>query len=80
LGQRLRRAGRQLVRFELGDIPEGAIYANPDRLAQALRNLGRNAIEHTTDATGLVRLEVGVLPGGMIRFAVIDDGPGIPPE
>jgi signal transduction histidine kinase len=65
--------------FELGDVPEGTLIADPDRLAQALRNLGRNAIDHTADATGLVRLEVEPMPGGRIAFAVVDDGPGIPP-
>lgn len=66
-------------RFELSEPPEGTLVADPDRLAQALRNLGRNAIEHTEEATGLVRLEVEPVPGGRIAFAVIDDGPGIPP-
>ena len=42
-------------RFELGDIPDGTIAADPDRLAQALRNLLRNAVEHT-EPGGLVRL------------------------
>jgi two-component system, OmpR family, sensor kinase len=67
-------------RFELGELPAGTLVADPDRLAQALRNLARNAIEHTADGDGLVRLEVEALPGDRIRFAVLDDGPGIPPE
>ncbi len=67
-------------RFELGPVPEGQLTADPDRLAQALRNLARNAIEHTTEGDGLVRLEVTQLASGRIRFTVIDDGPGIPPE
>ena len=67
-------------RFELGPVPEGRLTADPDRLAQALRNLARNAIEHTADGNGLVRLEVTQLASGRIRFTVIDDGPGIPPE
>jgi signal transduction histidine kinase len=65
-------------RFELGPVPEGTLGADPDRLAQALRNLARNAIEHTEDRTGLVRLEVAQLSGGRVRFTVVDDGPGIP--
>jgi signal transduction histidine kinase len=65
-------------RFELGPVPEGQLRADPDRLAQALRNLGRNAIEHTAPDTGRVRLEVDRVAPGSIRFAVIDDGPGIP--
>jgi signal transduction histidine kinase len=67
-------------RFELGLVPDGTLDADPDRLAQALRNLARNAIEHTDDGTGLVRLEVEQLAGDRIRFAVLDDGPGIPPQ
>jgi signal transduction histidine kinase len=65
-------------RFELGEVPEGTLVADPDRVAQALRNLGRNAIEHTNDVTGLVRLEVEPMPANRIAFVVIDDGPGIP--
>jgi signal transduction histidine kinase len=67
-------------RFEVGEVPEGTLNADADRLAQALRNLGRNAIEHTTEGTGLVRLEVQPAADGAIAFTVIDDGPGIPPE
>jgi two-component system OmpR family sensor kinase len=65
-------------RFDLGPIPPGSLLADPDRVAQALRNLARNAIEHTTDPAGLVRLEVDLVRAATIRFAVIDDGPGIP--
>jgi signal transduction histidine kinase len=64
--------------FELGPVPRGPLRADPDRVAQAVRNLARNAIEHTIPDTGLVRLEVERLAGDRIRFAVIDDGPGIP--
>jgi two-component system, OmpR family, sensor kinase len=66
--------------FELGPIPDGRLTADPDRLAQALRNLARNAIEHTAEGDGLVRLEVVQLASGRVRFTVIDDGPGIPPD
>ena len=65
-------------RFELGDVPEGTLAADPDRLAQALRNLLRNAIEHT-DRGGLVRVTSSVR-GGRLTIVVDDDGPGIPPE
>jgi signal transduction histidine kinase len=70
-------AGR---RFELGSVPRGILRGDPDRLAQALRNLAGNAIEHTQPDTGLVRLEVQALGDGRIRFAVVDDGPGIPQD
>ena len=38
-------------RFELGPVPQGTLRADPDRLAQALRNLLDNAIEHTDART-----------------------------
>ena len=65
-------------RFELGTVPAGTLRADPDRLAQALRNLARNAIEHTTGDQGFVRLEVDRAGAEQIRFSVIDNGPGIP--
>jgi two-component system, OmpR family, sensor kinase len=65
-------------RFELGTIVDGTLRADPDRLTQALRNLARNAIEHTAEPDGLVRLDVKPLAPDRIRFEVSDDGPGIP--
>jgi signal transduction histidine kinase len=65
-------------RFELSAVPDGTLQADPDRLAQALRNLVRNAIEHTADPDGLVRLDVEQVATDRVRFVVADDGPGIP--
>ena len=65
-------------RFELGELPHGVLSADRDRLAQALRNLIGNAIDHTTPDTGLVRMRVRADAGGRIRFLVEDDGRGIP--
>jgi two-component system OmpR family sensor kinase len=65
-------------RFELGPVPDGSLRADPDRLAQALRNLVANAVEHTTAGVGLVRMRVEQVRGGRLRFLVEDDGPGIP--
>ncbi len=65
-------------RFELGPVPPGTLRADPDRLAQVLRNLGRNAVEHSAEGRGLVRLEVESPGAGWVRFSVIDNGPGIP--
>jgi len=67
-------------RFELGPVPAGTLRADPDRLAQALRNLVGNAIEHTAAEHGLVRMRVELIDGQHIRFLVEDDGPGIPFE
>jgi signal transduction histidine kinase len=52
---------------------------DPDRLAPALRNLARNAIEHTEAPDGLVRLSLERVPPDRIRLLVDDDGTGIPP-
>ena len=65
-------------RFELTEPPPGVLIADPDRLAQALRNLLGNAIAHTSPASGRVRLQVELLGGGVVRFALEDNGPGIP--
>jgi signal transduction histidine kinase len=65
-------------RFELGPVPPGTLRADPDRLAQALRNLLGNAIEHTAPEHGLVRMRVERAPRERVRFIVEDDGPGIP--
>ena len=45
-------------RFQLDPVPAGTLLADPDRLAQALRNLLANAIEHTAPERGLVLLRV----------------------
>jgi signal transduction histidine kinase len=76
-------------RFELGEVPAGTLIADPDRLAQALRNLIGNAIEHAgtgVSGPGLVRMDIEhpARDGGdrrgeeWVRFIVQDDGPGIP--
>ena len=65
-------------RFVLGPVPAGTLHADPDRLAQALRNLVGNAIQHTSEETGLVGMRVERVGSGRVRFVVEDDGPGIP--
>ncbi len=67
-------------RFELESVAAGTLRADPDRLAQALRNLLSNAIAHTAPGRGQVVLRVLAAPGQRIRFVVEDDGPGIAPE
>jgi two-component system, OmpR family, sensor kinase len=69
--------------FQLDPVPSGTLLADPDRLAQALRNLLANAIEHSGRAghrSGLIHLRVQPVGNDRIRFVVEDDGPGIPPD
>jgi two-component system OmpR family sensor kinase len=67
-------------RFNLDQAPPGTLLADPDRLAQALRNLLVNAIEHTGIEQGQVSLRVQSTSNDRIRFIVEDDGPGIPTD
>ncbi|HXA54816.1 MAG TPA: ATP-binding protein [Solirubrobacteraceae bacterium] len=66
--------------YQLGEIPAGTLIADPDRIAQALRNLIVNALEHTAERDGLVRLRGERIDGGRVRLIVEDDGPGIQPD
>jgi signal transduction histidine kinase len=58
--------------------PPGYLYADPDRLTQVLRNLIRNAVNHTSPGDGVTL--TARARGDHIEFAVADTGPGIPPE
>ncbi len=64
--------------FELGAVSDVSIEADPDRLAQVIHNLAQNSVAHTAEG-GLVRLSAAA-NGRYVRFAVEDDGPGIPPD
>jgi heavy metal sensor kinase len=64
--------------FELGPVSDITIDADPDRLAQVIHNLAQNAVAHTHEG-GLVRLSAAA-NGRYVRFAVEDDGPGIPAD
>jgi two-component system OmpR family sensor kinase len=66
--------------FELGELPAGRLRADPDRVAQGLRNLIVNAIDYTEPGTGTIRLEAHRQPGGWVTIALLDDGPGVAPE
>ena len=60
------------------DVPAWVV-GDSDRLRQILLNLLSNAIKFT--AAGSVRLEVGREPGsGLLHFAVIDTGVGVPAD
>ncbi|HEY2636075.1 MAG TPA: histidine kinase dimerization/phospho-acceptor domain-containing protein, partial [Solirubrobacteraceae bacterium] len=64
--------------FRRGPLPGGTIRADPDRIAQVVANLVRNAVEHTQE-DGIIELHARVRDGSL-ELAVDDDGPGIPVE
>jgi signal transduction histidine kinase len=66
--------GSSSVRLQ--EPPAVAIVADPDRLAQALRNLLNNALAHTP-AGGHLELAAQVA-GDVVRFCVDDNGDGVP--
>jgi two-component system, OmpR family, sensor kinase len=66
--------------FQIGQLEPVTVSADPDRLAQALRNLARNAITYTAEPDGLVRVDIARRGPATVRITVSDDGPGIPPE
>ncbi|MFN3829711.1 Na+/proline symporter [Tepidimonas ignava] len=65
-------------------LPQAVVHADPDRLQQVLLNLLSNAARFVPDdGTGWV--QVRVEPGGKaerawVRVAVLDNGPGVPPD
>jgi signal transduction histidine kinase len=60
---------------ELGSLAEGRLTADPDLLAQVVRNLLSNAHRH---AGRVIISSSGAR--GELAVSVDDDGPGIPPE
>jgi signal transduction histidine kinase len=55
------------------------VWADPDRVHQILTNLLANAIKFTPPG-GLVVVTARPDAGGLVRLAVEDSGPGIPPD
>jgi PAS domain S-box-containing protein len=64
------------VRLEIGWSTRQAIKADPDWLGQVLINLISNAVKFSASG-GVVELSATSVPGG-VRFAVRDQGCGIP--
>ena len=55
-----------------------AFETDPVRLRQALANLVLNAIQYAPN--GSIRIEIDAIEGERIRFRVLDEGPGLPPN
>ncbi|MFO1427740.1 MAG: ATP-binding protein, partial [Steroidobacteraceae bacterium] len=75
--EELEAAARQ-VRLELDCDPDLAVVGDPELLHGACENLLRNAIRYTHAGT-----PVGIearRDGALLRLAVQDRGPGVPPE
>jgi two-component system sensor histidine kinase BarA len=65
------------LRFEAADAAP-RLAADPDKVRQVLSNLVENAIKYSPDGGGVV---LAVAPAGdRLRFAVSDEGLGVPPE
>jgi len=64
--------------YSVESTAHGDLDADPDRLAQVLRNLVTNAVRHTS-AEGHIDISVGSDNGAAV-FAVSDDGTGIEPD
>ena len=58
------------------DVPDAAVWADPLRVRQILRNLVSNALRH---GGSTVRVE-GAVSGDRLEITVLDDGGGVPPE
>jgi len=89
--RRSRNAGDDFVQDLRRDLPllgsrhysvesslHGDLEADPDRLAQVVRNLVTNAVSHTT-ADGHIDIAIASENGSAV-FAVSDDGSGIEPD
>ena len=64
--------------YDVWSTLHGELDADPDRLAQVLRNLVTNAVRHT-GPDGHIDVSIGSENGAAV-FAVADDGTGIEPD
>ena len=64
--------------YNVDSTLHGELEADPDRLAQVLRNLVTNAVRHT-GSDGHIDISIGSENGAAV-FAVADDGTGIEPD
>ena len=62
--------------FQLGQVPEGRVLIDEDRIGQVVSNLLVNAVEHTDDG-GTISVSAESR-GDRVAVSVDDDGPGIP--
>jgi two-component system, OmpR family, sensor kinase len=78
LAEVLRRIASEYPDVHLALLDQGTVAGDPQRLAQVVRNLVRNAVQASGDAKK-VWLSLG-RQEGEVRLSVCDEGPGISPE
>jgi signal transduction histidine kinase len=69
-------AGTTLGEVTVGQIPDGTLQADPERLTQVIRNLLINARRHA-GPDGRVEISAAA-DGNRLTIRVDDDGPGVP--
>jgi signal transduction histidine kinase/CheY-like chemotaxis protein len=77
LAPRAQDKGLEIAAYLAPDLP-AVVVGDPVRLRQVLTNLAGNAVKFT--AEGGVGVSVETAPGGCLRFAVSDTGPGVRAE
>lgn len=65
--------------FSARIAPGLALRGDPGLITQALSNLIENAIKYA-NAGGRIEVRADKQPDGRLELAVLDDGPGVPPE
>jgi signal transduction histidine kinase len=75
----LARRDRRVTVAHADSLPALRALADPDRLAQVLSNLVRNAVNHTPEG-GAVFLQLEADSAGRVVVEVADTGSGIAPE
>jgi signal transduction histidine kinase len=76
-GESARLKGHRLERHVREGLPD--VEIDEPRIHQVFENLIENALQHSPDAAA-IRLEAERTGGGIVRFSVVDAGPGVPLE
>src|SRR5690606_35422482 len=71
---------QETINFEIGEIPDIMISCRASEISQILLNLTKNAADAVRELpNGQIKLKC-VKTEKDVKFAVSDNGPGIPPE
>jgi signal transduction histidine kinase len=72
-------AGQKLVVVIDPDVAKESLNVDGDRIRHVFMNLLTNAVKYSPPG-GAITLAAAAAPLGFVRFAVRDQGPGVPPE